>query len=74
MAAPTTDELREELARLEAEERLVSAARRRLHDQIDRGFSSETSHAREREISDERKRLHRRIDELRETLGTEQAV
>ena len=63
------DALREELATLEAAEAKVSAERRRLHDRIDAGFGSESTHAREREVSDERRELHRRIDALRELLG-----
>jgi hypothetical protein len=64
-----TDEVRTELARLEAEEALVSAQRRHLHHQIDFGYASDETRAREREISDRRHELHRRIDELRELLG-----
>ena len=63
------DALREELATLEAAEAKVSAERRRLHDRIDSGFGSDSTHAREREVSDERRELHRRIDALRELLG-----
>jgi hypothetical protein len=47
----------------------VSAERRRLHQQIDFGYATETTRAREREVSDERHELHRRIDELRGLLG-----
>jgi hypothetical protein len=63
------DALREELATLEVAEARVSAERRRLHQQIDFGYATETTRAREREVSDERHELHRRIDELRELLG-----
>jgi hypothetical protein len=63
------DALREELAALEAEQAQVSAVRRRLHDQIDFGFATETTRNREREVSDHRRQLHRRIDELRKQLG-----
>lgn len=63
------DDLREELAALEAEEAQVSAERRRLHQQIDHGFASETTRARERELSVRRRDLHQRIDALREPLG-----
>jgi hypothetical protein len=66
MDEATLDALREELSRLESEEARVSAERRRLHNQTDSGFGTETVRAREREVSDERKRLHRRIDALRE--------
>ena len=40
-----------ELVALEAEEALVSAERRRLHQQIDFGYASETTRAREQEVS-----------------------
>lgn len=63
------DALREELARLEAEEALVSAQRRHLHQKIDFGYATDEARAMEREISDRRRELHRRIDELRELLG-----
>lgn len=63
------DSLREELAALEAEQAQVSAVRRRLHDQIDYGYATETTRGREREVSDHRRQLHRRIDALREQLG-----
>jgi hypothetical protein len=65
------DELREELARLEAEEVRVSALRRHLHRQIDFGSATDETRIRERRVSDERRELHRRIDELRELLGLE---
>jgi hypothetical protein len=63
------DEVRNELARLEAEEAQVSAQRRHLHHQIDFGYASDATRAREREISDQRRDLHVRIDELRKVLG-----
>ena len=63
------DDLRKELAELEAEERLVSAERRRLHDKIDHGYGTDETRAREREVSDHRRELHSRIDSLREQLG-----
>ncbi len=64
---------REELAALEAIEAGLSAERRRLHQQIDFGYSeSESLRVREREISDERRALHRRISELQKLLGVEQ--
>jgi hypothetical protein len=62
---------RDELTRLEAEEALLSAQRRHLHQKIDFGYATDESRAREREISDQRQALHRRIDELRELLGTQ---
>ena len=63
------DDIRAELAVLEAEEARVSAERRRLHQQIDHGFASETTRVRERELSARRRELHERIDEIREPLG-----
>jgi hypothetical protein len=65
----SVDELRDELAALEAEEAEVSAERRRLHQQIDHGFATETTLVRERELSARRRELHQRIDALREPLG-----
>jgi hypothetical protein len=62
---PDFDDLLAELSRLEAEEARVSAIRRRLHDQLDRGFPNELLRKRERQLSDERRALHRRIDILR---------
>lgn len=64
------DELRRELARLEAEEARLSAQRDHLHRQIDFGFETGTTRGREREVSVERRKLHERVDELREQLGT----
>jgi len=63
------DELRKELASLEAAEKTLSAERRFLHNQIDYGYASEATRAREREVSAERRQLHQRIDSLRELLG-----
>ena len=68
------DELRQELTQLEAEEARLSAARDRLHHQIDFGFATESSRSREREVSDERREVHRRIDALRERLGLHETV
>lgn len=66
---------REELAALEAIEARLSAERRRLHQQIDFGYSqSESLRVREREVSDERQALHRRIESLRALLGIERTA
>jgi hypothetical protein len=62
---PDFDDLLAELARLEIEEERLSAVRRRLHNQLDRGFPNELLRKRERQLSDERRALHRRIDLLR---------
>jgi len=55
------------LERLEAEERLVSARRRKLHDRM-AIFPDDTGELerQEREVSTRRRELHRQIDELRE--------
>jgi DNA repair exonuclease SbcCD ATPase subunit len=66
------DDLRRELATLEATETKISAERRRLHNQIDYGYANEDTRAREREISDQRRQLHRRIDSLRELLQAQE--
>lgn len=68
------DDLRAELAQLEAHEALLSAKRRQLHQQIDYGYGSDATRAHEREISDERRQLHRRIDALRERLQELESV
>ena len=63
------DELRAELTRLEAEEAIVSAQRRHLHQKLDFGYATDEAREWEHEISARRRELHRRIDELRELLG-----
>jgi hypothetical protein len=70
MEESNADALRAELARLEAEEKLLSAERKSLHNKIDFGYGTEATRAREREVSDERHELHRRIDALREQLAS----
>jgi hypothetical protein len=70
-----------ELARLEEEERLVSAQRRRVQDRIDvvlgaagadgAGADLRDLRERERELSARRRDLHGRIDELRALLEPE---
>jgi len=72
MEEASLNDFRAELAQLEAEEKLLSAKRRHLHQQIDFGFASAETRGLEREISDERRRLHRRIDSLRELLGMQE--
>ena len=56
------------LDELEAEERLVSAERRRLHDRLD-AFYNEAAAQREAELSRRRKELHVEIDALRVKVG-----
>lgn len=63
------DDLRQELAVLEDEEKRISAERRHLQRQLDFGFATETTRGREQEVSSRRRELHRRIDALRERLG-----
>ena len=72
--ASSRDELRQELARLEAQETQLSAQRRFLHQQIDFGYASEETRIREREVSDERRALDQRIDSLREILGVQEVT
>ena len=62
------EDLRKELASLEAAETTLSAERRHLHNQIDYGYATEATRARERDVSAERRQLHQRIDALRELL------
>ena len=71
MDQTSLDELRKELATLEAAEKQISAERRRLHNKIDYGFATPETIAREREVSGERHQLHERIDSLRELLGVQ---
>ena len=71
---PSSDELREELAALEAKAAQLSQTRSHLHRQIDFGFETSTTRDREREISNERIEIHQQIDSLKQTLrGRESA-
>ena len=74
MENPSIDELRGELASLEAKATRLSLMRNHLHHQIDFGFETSTTRDREREVSDERRHLHGRIEALRELLRTKQGV
>ena len=56
------------LEELEAEERLVSAERRRLHDRLN-AFFNEAAAQREAQLSQRRKELHVEIDALRVKVG-----
>ena len=62
------DDLRGELAVLEAKAARLSQVRSHLQHQIDFGFESSTTREREREVSDERNELHQQIDSVKETL------
>ena len=64
MENASIDDLRGELAVLEARAARLSAHRSHLHHQIDFGFETSTSREREREVSDERKALFGVIDRI----------
>ncbi len=68
------DDLREELAALEAKAARLSQMRSHLHHQIDFGFETSTTREREREVSDERNEIHQQIDSLKETLRERESV
>jgi hypothetical protein len=74
MEETSLDDLRRELAQLEAEEAKLSAVRSHLQHQIDFGFETSTSRQREREISTKRQEVHRRIDAIRERLRAHQGA
>ena len=68
------DDLRGELAALEAKAALLSQMRSHLHQQIDFGFETSTTREREREVSDERIETHQQIDSLEETLRVRESA
>jgi chromosome segregation ATPase len=74
------DQSREEidalLKELEAEEQLLSASRRRLHDRIALypDMNGADLEAKERELSERRRELHARIDSLRASRHTPDAA
>jgi hypothetical protein len=68
METMSIDELRAELADLEAKAAQLSRVRGHLHRQIDFGFETSTSREREREVSDERRELHEQIDSISELI------
>ena len=68
MQQPTIEDLRIELATLEARAARLSQMRSHLHHQIDFGFETATTREREREVSDERNEIHRQIDSLKEAI------
>lgn len=74
MESVSIDDLRNELAVLEAKAARLSQMRSHLHHPIDFGFETSTTRDREREVSDERRELHERIDTLRELLRAHQGV
>jgi hypothetical protein len=68
------EDLRGELAKLEAKAARLSQMRSHLHHQIDFGFETGTTRTREREVSDERNELHQQIDALRQTLRARESA
>lgn len=72
--AASIEDLRGELAVLEAKAARLSAMRSHLQHQIDFGFETSTTRGREREVSDERNELHQRIDSIREILRARESA
>jgi len=68
------EDLRGELAVLEAKAARLSQRRSHLHDQIDFGFETSTTREREREVSDERQELHEQIDSIRKLLRARESA
>ena len=68
MESPSIDDLRGELAALEARAAQLSLMRNHLQHQIDFGFETSSTREREREVSDERNQVHQRLTSLNETL------
>ena len=62
------EDLRGQLAVLEAKAARLSQTRGHLQHRIDFGFETSTTREREREVSDERQELHQQIDSLRTLL------
>ena len=60
--------IRAELESLEAEEKEISAIRRKMHERIDLGFPTDLLIQQEHKLSKERRELHGRIDALRAQL------
>ena len=68
------EDLRGQLAVLEAKAARLSQVRDHLHHQIDFGFESATTREREREVSDERNELHQQIDSIRTLLRARESA
>ena len=68
------NDLRRELAELEAQAAKLSQMRSHLHHQIDFGFETGTTREREREVSNERNELHQRIDALKHALRARESA
>jgi peptidoglycan hydrolase CwlO-like protein len=63
-----TEELRQRLAQLEAEEQEVSVLRAKLHERL-ASFTNEVAAEQERALSARRRELHEEIDRIRARLG-----
>jgi hypothetical protein len=74
MERTSIDDLRGELAALEAKAAQLSLMRNHLQHQIDFGFETSSTREREREVSDQRKELYQRIDSLKETLRASESA
>jgi hypothetical protein len=74
MENPSIEELRGELAVLEAKAARLSHTRSHLQRQIDFGFETSSSREREREVSDKRNELHQRIDSLKASLRAQENI
>jgi hypothetical protein len=68
------EDLRGQLAVLEARAAGLSQKRSHLQHQIDFGFETSTSREREREVSDERNEVHQQIDSIRELLRARESA
>ena len=68
------EDLRGQLAVLEAKAARLSQVRDHLHHQIDFGFESTTTREREREVSDERNEVHQQIDSIRTLLHARESA
>jgi hypothetical protein len=74
MRHPSIEDLRGELADLEAKAARLSQMRSHLHHQIDFGFETGTTREREREVSNERNELHREIDTLKAAIHARESA
>jgi hypothetical protein len=73
MTDPDDRDLDAQLEELEAQERLISMQRRRIHDRL-ASFPNPQTEEREREISRQRRELHAKIDALRAERSARRAA
>jgi len=73
MTASDDKDLDALLEDLEAQERLISLQRRRIHDRL-ASFPNAATEQREREISKQRRELHAKIDALRAERSARRAA